>query len=261
MLKLKRYDNRLRRTHGIRRLAGVDEAGRGALAGPVVAAVVVLEPEAVLRDVNDSKQLTPEAREAMVPEILAKATEAWVGLATAEEVDRINILQATYLAAGRALACLREPPEYMVTDFLKINPAPCPVLAIKDGDATSLAVAAASVLAKVARDRIMRLLDAEYPQFGFAQHKGYATPQHWEALNEHGPCTLHRMTYNGVSWFDIPPEICSQSALRGLLKVEPVAPLVAPDRLPLMELLCDGHESIPVSHFLPRVDFEMRVTA
>lgn len=194
---LARFDGGLRETHGACRIGGVDEAGRGALAGPVVAAVVVLGPEADLRGVYDSKQLRPAERNAMVPSILAAARCFGLGLATPGEIDRINILQATHLAAARALRGL-EPPDLLVTDFLKLKNAPAPVLAIKKGDSTSLAVAAASVLAKVARDRIMDLLDRDLPEYGFARHKGYGTAAHLAALRERGASRVHRLSFAGV---------------------------------------------------------------
>lgn len=200
-MKLAEFDDGVRRERGIERLAGIDEAGRGALAGPVVSAVVVLGPEARLPGVNDSKKLKPEERKAMVPAILDQAREVGLGLATAAEIDRINILQATHRAAGRALGELGEKPEFIITDYLKLNGAPAPLLAIKKGDSTSLAVAAASVLAKVARDRIMELLDPEYPLYGFARHKGYGTARHLAALQSHGASTAHRLSFAGVCWF------------------------------------------------------------
>jgi ribonuclease HII len=214
------YDDELRRCHGVELIGGVDEAGRGALAGPVVSAAVVLGPGAVLPGVNDSKALRPAHREAMVPLILARARAFGLGMATAEEIDEINILQATHLAAARALAGLSLRPELLVTDYLKLRDAPAPVLAIKKGDATSLAVAAASVLAKVARDRLMTRLDAEFPQFGFARHKGYGTASHLAALRSVGASSVHRLTFAGVCWF-------GEEALRAARKVTPETGLLA----------------------------------
>jgi ribonuclease HII len=195
------FDQGLRRRHGVDLIGGVDEAGRGALAGPVVAAAVVLGPEASLPGVNDSKALQADRREAMVPLILGGARAVGLGLATAQEIDRINILQATHLAAARALAGLGEAPHLLVTDYLKLRGAPAPVLPIKKGDATSLAVAAASVLAKVARDRLMTLLDGDHPGYGFARHKGYGTAAHLAALRTLGASSVHRLTFAGVCWF------------------------------------------------------------
>lgn len=250
MANLKRYDNQMRRERDVRLVGGVDEAGRGALAGPVIAAVVVLGPEAVLTGVNDSKQLSAEERESFVPQILAKATAAALGIASAEEVDRVNVLQATHLAAGRALAALGLQPELLITDYLWLREPPCPLIAIAEGDATSLAVAAASVLAKVARDRIMRLLEAEFPQYGFAKHKGYGTREHWSALETHGPSTIHRLTYNGVCWFDAAPGVRSLSAERGRL----------PSSLPFadpMSLLCGDIANEFALAYLPECEFRI----
>lgn len=248
MVRLKRFDNKLRRERGFTFIGGVDEAGRGALAGPVVAAIVVLGPEAVLKDVDDSKVLTPEKREALVPEILTKARFAALGLSTAEEIDDINILQATFLAARRAMSELNEPPELLVTDFLKIPNPPCEIMPIVDGDAKSLSVAAASVLAKVARDRIMTMLDGEFPIYGHARHKGYGTPEHWSVLNESGPSTLHRLTYNGVCWFNSEPGVRSRAVCDGRL------PASRPP-INLMNILDETPPADCVCAFLPEREF------
>jgi ribonuclease HII len=204
---LARFDQERRRRHGARLVGGIDEAGRGALAGPVVAACVVLAPGADLPGVDDSKVLKPEAREALVPLILERAAAWSLGWASAAEVDRHNVLAATLRAARRALAALPSPPDYLLTDYLKIEGAPCPYEAIVDGDAKSQAIAAASILAKVARDRIMTTLARAYPQYGFESHKGYGTPAHWAALEAHGPSTLHRLSFRGVTFFDSEPPV------------------------------------------------------
>lgn len=209
---LSRFDAACRRCTGAELLGGVDEAGRGALAGPVVAACVVLAPGTRLAGVDDSKLLTPEKRQSLAPVIVERAAAWSLGWASAAEIDRINILQATLLAARRALDTLAAPPQYLLTDFLKIAPAPCPVEPLVDGDATSQAIAAASILAKVARDRIMTALDAEYPQYGFAAHKGYGTARHWAALDANGPSTVHRLTFNGVGFFMSEPSIRARSS-------------------------------------------------
>ncbi len=201
VLSLAEFDNDLRKRHNVQLVGGVDEAGRGALAGPVVAATVVLDETAKLDGVNDSKQLTPEQREGMVERILSNAKSASLGFANADEVDRINILQATHRAADRALSRLKVAPEFLVTDYLKLRYSNAPILAITKGDSTSLAVAAASVLAKVARDRLMRLVDEVYPNYGFAKHKGYGTAAHLEALRVEGPSDIHRLSFAGVCWF------------------------------------------------------------
>jgi ribonuclease HII len=208
---LARFDAAVRKRVGIELLGGVDEAGRGALAGPVVAACVVLGPGTSLPEVNDSKVLTPEKREALAPLILERAAAWGVGWASAAEVDQINILQATLLAARRAMETLTAQPEYLLTDFLKMKDLPCPVEPLVDGDARSLAIAAASVLAKVARDRIMAALHREYPVYQFAAHKGYGTAAHWAALEAHGPSTLHRLTFRGVCFFNAEPSVRAAS--------------------------------------------------
>ncbi len=233
MQQLMQYDERMRQANGARLIGGLDEAGRGPLAGPVVAACVVLGPEARLPGVYDSKKLTRARREALAPEILAEARSAGVGLATAAEIDRINILQATHLASARAMGGLAASPEFLITDFLKLRGAPCPVLAITKGDATSLAVAAASVLAKVVRDRIMAVLDAEYPQYGFAGHKGYPTRDHYAALERHGPSAVHRFSFKGVANGSAGAKVFSASADSGRLpeeipQIDPIQ-FLAPD--------------------------------
>lgn len=203
--RLARFDESLRRERAVDLIGGLDEAGRGALAGPVVAAVVVLGRGAELPGVNDSKQLRPAEREGMVPLILAAARAFGLGLATAPEIDRLNVLRATHLAAARALAEVETHPELLVTDYLHLRNVPAPMLALKKGDATSLAVAAASVLAKVARDRIMSMLDPAYPGYGFARHKGYGTARHLGELRDRGGSSAHRRTFAGVCWFDAEP--------------------------------------------------------
>lgn len=247
---LARFDNAWRRRTGAGLLGGVDEAGRGALAGPVVAACVVLAPRTRLDGVDDSKVLTARAREKLVPAIMQRAAAWGVGWASAAEIDRINILQATLLAARRALGELTTQPEFLLTDFLKIDPAPCPIEPLVDGDATSQAIAAASILAKVARDRIMTALDAEYPQYGFAAHKGYGTARHWSALDEHGPSTLHRMTYKGVGFFMATPGVRAKS--RGGAGLPPRVRRAVPDWPRLLG--CDAGKLDPID-FLPECEF------
>ena len=176
--------------------AGVDEAGRGALAGPVVAAAVIL-PVAEYT-FNDSKQLSAARREAFAEEIKARALAWAVGQASAEEVDELNVLRATHLAAHRALHLLRLGVDALVTDFLKLD-FPGPVVAAVKGDAQSYQVAAASILAKTTRDRLMVNAHARYPAYGFGKHKGYGSTQHLAALSEHGPCPLHRKSFKPVA--------------------------------------------------------------
>ena len=196
--RLARLDNDRRRRHGVNLIGGVDEAGRGPLAGPVVAACVVLASGTRLPGLDDSKKLDPATRQNLAPLILKRAAAWGLGWATAGEIDEINILQATHLAAGRAMRLLGVAPQHLITDFLKLTGVACPVEPLAKADATSQAVAAASILAKVARDRIMTLLDAEYPVYGFAAHKGYGTAAHLAALRRHGPSPQHRLTFRGV---------------------------------------------------------------
>lgn len=179
-------------------VAGLDEAGRGPLAGPVVAAAVVLGPGTRITGVDDSKRLTPEERESLYPVIHARAVAVGVGVVDAETIDRVNILQATRRAMGLALGSLGLEPELVLTDFVALDGLRCPQRNLVNGDQRSATVAAASIIAKVTRDRMMAEADREYPQYGFGRHKGYATLEHLAALIMHGPCPLHRRTFNGV---------------------------------------------------------------
>jgi ribonuclease HII len=179
-------------------VAGLDEAGRGPLAGPVVAAAVVLGPGTRIAGVDDSKRLTPEERESLYPVIHARAVAVAVGVVDAETIDRVNILQATRRAMGLALGSLGVEPELVLTDFVALDGLRCPQRNLVNGDQRSATVAAASIIAKVTRDRMMAEADREYPQYGFGRHKGYATLEHLAALIMHGPCPLHRRTFNGV---------------------------------------------------------------
>ncbi len=179
-------------------VAGLDEAGRGPLAGPVVAAAVVLGPGTRIAGVDDSKRLTPEERESLYVVIRSRAVAIGVGLVDAETIDRVNILQATRRAMGLALGSLGLEPELVLTDFVALDGLRCPQRNLVNGDQRSATVAAASIIAKVTRDRMMAEADREYPQYGFGRHKGYATLEHLAALIMHGPCPLHRRTFNGV---------------------------------------------------------------
>ena len=179
-------------------VAGLDEAGRGPLAGPVVAAAVVLGPGTRIAGVDDSKRLTPEERESLYPVIHARAVAVGVGVVDAETIDRVNILQATRRAMSLALVSLGLEPELVLTDFVALDGLRCPQRNLVNGDQRSATVAAASIIAKVTRDRMMAEADREYPQYGFGRHKGYATLEHLAALIMHGPCPLHRRTFNGV---------------------------------------------------------------
>ncbi len=181
---------------GRRLVAGLDEAGRGCLAGAVVAAAVVLPPGADLPGLDDSKKLTPAHREALYGCIYAEALAVGVGQCSAEEVDELNVLKASLEAMRRAVAALALVPDVLLVDGNQPLPAPpCPQQTVVGGDGRSLSVAAASVVAKVTRDRLMQALDAVYPHYGFAKHKGYPTAHHYAALEKHGPCLLHRRSF------------------------------------------------------------------
>ncbi len=183
-------------------VAGVDEAGRGPLAGPVVAAAVIWPARRPTpRGVDDSKRLDPARRRALFPEICAGAQAAAVGLATAREIDAINILEATRLAARRALAALRPAPGAVITDALAIEGLDIPVEPVVRGDRRCMVIAAASILAKEFRDAILDLLDAQYPGYGWGSNRGYPTPDHYRAIEALGPTTQHRLTFRGVGFF------------------------------------------------------------
>jgi ribonuclease HII len=179
-------------------VAGVDEAGRGALAGPVVAAAVISGPGVLLEGLDDSKKLTPRKRERLYQKIRINARGIGVGMIYQDEIDQINIFQATLKDMHKAIAELDPAPEYLLIDGLKLPDSPCPQQMIIDGDAQCYSIAAASIVAKVTRDRLMCELDKVYPQYGFARHKGYGTKLHLEALGEHKPCSLHRKTFRPV---------------------------------------------------------------
>ena len=183
---------------GITCLAGVDEAGRGPLAGPVVAAAVVLARGARIAGVDDSKRLPPEERRRLFDVIRERAVGVGVGIVDHVTIDRINILQATRLAMGQALGALGVEPELVLTDFVTVPGLSCPQRNLVEGDRRSASVAAASIIAKVTRDRIMEEADREFPVYGFGRHKGYPTPEHRMALEQHGPCALHRRTFAGI---------------------------------------------------------------
>ncbi len=179
-------------------LAGVDEAGRGPLAGPVVAAAVILDQRVPIAGLADSKVLSPARRERLHDAIRAHALCCAVGLASVEEIDRLNILQATMLAMCRAVASLRLPPRRVLVDGNRTPPLQVPVAAVVKGDARVPAIAAASILAKVTRDRLCDELEQRHPGYGFATHKGYPTAAHLEALRRLGPCADHRRSFAPV---------------------------------------------------------------
>lgn len=187
-------------------VAGVDEAGRGPLAGPVVAGAVIL-PDIVegLNGLNDSKQLTGAKRERLFMALLeCEQVVCSVGLASVEEIDQLNILRATHLAMARAVDGLTQKADFCLVDGLPVKGLSIPHRAIVKGDCRSLSIAAASVLAKVTRDRMMIEADIVYPQYGFAKHKGYGTKAHMEALRRYGPCPLHRRSFAPVSQMELP---------------------------------------------------------
>ena len=183
------------RDAGYRHVCGIDEAGRGPLSGPVVAAACVLEPGTEIPGLNESKKLTPKMRDLLYDLVIERATDFAVGFATPEEVDSINILNATMLAMRRASAALKEPADYALVDGNCIRDYPIPARAIIKGDSLSMSVAAASILAKVTRDRLCLEDDRQYPMYGFAKHKGYGTAEHIAALRTYGPCPIHRKTF------------------------------------------------------------------
>jgi ribonuclease HII len=183
---------------GFQRIAGLDEAGRGPLAGPVVAAAVILPKDAVFPGLRDSKKLTALQRERFFEEINRCAEAVGVGRVDPEVIDRINILQATHLAMIRALDHLTVTPDYLLIDALTLPGLQTPQKALIRGDDLSQTIAAASVIAKVTRDRLMLDYDRLYPEYHFRSHKGYGTAEHLEALERFGPCPIHRMTFRRV---------------------------------------------------------------
>ncbi len=186
-------------TRGYRWIAGLDEAGRGCLAGPVVAAAVVLAPDTRIDGLDDSKKLTPTVRDEVIDRITAEALAVGVGHCSPAEIDTWNILHASLEAMRRAVKNLALPPDYLLIDGNKtIANAPCPQEALVKGDAHSLSIAAASVVAKVTRDRLMVRLHDDFPAYGWAGHKGYPTAAHYEALRIHGPSPHHRRSFRLV---------------------------------------------------------------
>lgn len=186
---------------GLRLVAGVDEVGRGPLAGPVVAAAVILPPRARfawLADVRDSKMVPAAKREELAEKIRAKALAVGLGAVPSERIDALGIAPAGRLAMAEALAALAPVPEYALIDAFTLPEVDIPHHGITDGDALSISIAAASIVAKVHRDHIMLMYDALYPDYGFGRHKGYSTAEHLEALARHGPCLIHRRSFAPV---------------------------------------------------------------
>lgn len=191
------YESRILKT-GTGPVAGVDEAGRGPLAGPVVAAAVIFDRKRIPQGLNDSKQLCAETREALFPLIMERAIAVGVGEASVDEIDLINIRQATHLAMARAVRALSVAAAFALVDGNDAPALPCPCDTLIDGDARSVSIAAASIIAKVTRDRMMAALHEEHPHYGWSQNKGYSTEFHLTALNAHGPCHHHRRSFAPV---------------------------------------------------------------
>ena len=180
---------------GIGVICGVDEAGRGPLAGPVCAAAVILPPHLVIPGLDDSKKLTDKRRRELMPVIKEQAIAYGIGFASHEEIDQINILQATFLAMQRALDQLQTRPDFALIDGNREKDFGLPVKTVVKGDSLSANIAATSILAKVTRDDLMEAMAVDYPQYGFEIHKGYGTKAHYAALTEHGPSPIHRMSF------------------------------------------------------------------
>lgn len=205
--KILRYREELKRLDKMRKyersypqytyICGIDEAGRGPLAGPVVAGAVILPPDCEILYLNDSKQLSAKRREELYEEIKEKAVAWSVGLASPGLIDEINILQANYVAIREAIAGLSVKPELLLNDAMKIPGVDLPQVSIIKGDAKSLSIAAASIMAKVTRDRIMCQYDELYPEYEFASNKGYGSASHIEAIRKYGPCPIHRRSFIG----------------------------------------------------------------
>ncbi len=195
-MSLTQHETRLRQL-GYQRIAGIDEAGRGPLAGPVVAAACILPSDELFPNIDDSKKLTPQKREDLF-KFLTQHPKVHFGVGVVEvsEIDTLNILQASFLAMRRALLKLNLIPDYLIIDGpYKLKQCDIPQEGIVDGDALSVSIAAASIIAKVARDRIMEELDAKWPEYGFRRHKGYGTQEHLIALRTFGPCPIHRTSF------------------------------------------------------------------
>lgn len=193
------------REQGYALVCGIDEAGRGPLAGPVVAAAVILPPGYELPGLNDSKKLTARQRERLYDLLMSDtAVQKCIAEATVEEIDELNILRATHLAMQRAALGLPETPDFCLIDGLAVPGFPLPSLNLVKGDARSLSIAAASILAKVSRDRYMQALDAQFPEYGFAKHAGYGTKAHLQAIQQYGVTPHHRRTFAPVAQMELP---------------------------------------------------------
>lgn len=213
-----RYEQRLW-DQGYRLIAGVDEVGRGALCGPVVAAAVIFSDRPRVRGIDDSKKLTPEKRERLKPRILTEALCCGVGIVSAEEIDRINIYQATLKAMRIAISQLTPAPDFVLYDGNRVKGMTIPNQNLVKGDARSKSIAAASILAKVIRDSLMQSYAALYPVFDWESNKGYSCPKHFAGLRAHGPCPLHRRSFepvrlaNQLDLFPVDPETADEEIL------------------------------------------------
>lgn len=195
LTNLKQIETKLYK-EGIERICGIDEAGRGPLAGPVVVAAVIMPKDSMIEGVNDSKKVSEKKREALYEQITKEAVSYAVGIIDQKEIDKLNILNATKKGLTEAIKQLKVKPERILVDALtNIDTCQIPYTSIIKGDAKSYSIAAASIIAKVTRDRIMREWDELYPQYGFEKHKGYGTKMHIEAIKEHGLCPLHRLSF------------------------------------------------------------------
>jgi ribonuclease HII len=184
---------------GYKLVAGLDEVGRGCIAGPVVAAACILDPSKPLPEgLNDSKKVTESNRDEIAVQLKETCIAYAIGQIEADEIDRINILEATKQAMLNAIATLEPAPDFLLIDALYLKRSPLPQRSIIKGDSISASIAAASILAKTYRDDLMKAYDTEYPQYGFAAHKGYGCATHYDAIRAHGPCPLHRMSFRGV---------------------------------------------------------------
>jgi ribonuclease HII len=188
---------------GIESVAGVDEAGRGPLAGPVVAAAVIFPKECIVEHVDDSKKCTPKQREKLYTLIMERALSVGLGVVDHEVIDRINILQATIMAMRKSIENMNIQPEYSLIDGNSFTHATLRFRNIVGGDARSFTIAAASIIAKVTRDRLMCELDLRFPQYGFARHKGYGTRRHIEAIRMYGLCEIHRRSFHPSALRDL----------------------------------------------------------
>ncbi len=186
------------RAQGFKKIAGVDEAGRGPLAGPVVSAAVILPDDFDTPGVNDSKKLTPRKRDLLYDQILEGATAVGVGIVDNRQIDKINILRAALLSMAQAAGKLDPSPDFLLIDGTFTTPADTPQKAIPKGDSLSISIAAASIIAKVTRDRLMADYHTRYPEYGFDRHKGYPTKAHKEAIARCGITPIHRLTFKGV---------------------------------------------------------------